>query len=256
MRSQPFSQVADGLVMQGFDRSDRDIHGLRYFMVRTFLVVLHDENRFLPVGQATDASGELPAHIRRPLNAVSVIPGRIELLDTSVRLKSLCFPAVFPVSVDGQVSGDLEKPILEIAARTKHVDFPEHPEKSFLHNVQRVLPVSDNRKGQDENSLLEKPGYGHESLTVSFPDFFDKPGKLFIRPGLMIGPIHERRPYSIPLFRRILRSGCSISCLSPSSTDGVRIRFTPKNFFFRSVRGTGVPPRPESAGKEKKKGGV
>jgi len=203
MRSQPFSQVADGLVMEGFDRSDRDIHGLRYFMVRAFLVVLHDENRFLPVRQTADASGEFASHIGRFMNAVAVIPGRIEFLDASVRLESLCFPAVFPVSVDGQVSGDLEKPILEIAARTKHMDFPEHPEKSLLHNVQRVLPVPDNRKGQDENSLLEKPGYGHESLTVSFPDFFDKPGKLFIRHGLVFCHAHERLPCQIPVVPKI-----------------------------------------------------
>jgi len=161
--------------------------------------MLHDENHFLPVRQTVDASDELPAHIGRPLNVLPVFPGRIEILDASVRLKPLRFPAIFPVGVDGQVSSDLEKPILEIAVRPERVDFPEQPEKGLLHDVQGILPVPNNRKGQDENPLLVKSGNGHESLTVSFPDFFDKPGKLFIRPGLMIGPIHERLPCSIPV---------------------------------------------------------
>ncbi len=143
------------------------------------VVVSHDEDHLLPLGQRLDATGRRRSGgPRRPNRR----PGPRRRTGISSRglvvSHSRCFLAVLPVAVDADVLGHLQEPALEGVPRLVEAGFLIEPEEGLLDGVEGVLPVAEDGIGHDEHLLLVKPDDRHEGLAVPLLDPLEERGDL------------------------------------------------------------------------------
>ena len=67
----------------------------------------------------------------------------VHLFNRYPALQFLILSVIFSITVNAQIFGDLEKPILKILASPEQGDLLVQLQKSLLDDVQRIFPVAE-----------------------------------------------------------------------------------------------------------------
>jgi hypothetical protein len=167
--------------MKGLDRPQRNIERLGDFLVFELVVMPHDENRALALGQSVYTARQDVFEIAGLLGSLLSPVGNVQLVHGFFAYQLAASAVMLAVIIDAEIFGDLEQPPFEIPAFLERIDLEINAEEGLLDEVEGVLLVAEEGIGQDEDFFLIHPGQRHESLSVSFLDSLNQsPGVVMV----------------------------------------------------------------------------
>ena len=137
-------KVLNGFEIEGLDSSNGNIQDLRDLIVLQLVIVPHDKDHPLPLGQPVQTDPKYVFKIRGNMG-IDIQTGisPFDFLGITIDNIFLVLFPVFSIVIDAQVFGDLKKPVLKAFAFFKHFSLLIKPQKGVLNDIHGIFVLQD-----------------------------------------------------------------------------------------------------------------